>query len=51
MPQMMPLNWLTLMIFFISVFLIFNMINYFSFIYKIKKSKISKTNINFSWKW
>nr|ADO60453.1 ATP synthase F0 subunit 8 [Anaspis sp. BMNH 840206] len=52
MPQMAPLNWLTLMIYFIIIFMIFNIMNYYSYSYKnsdfsSKKKKI----INLNWKW
>nr|YP_010946482.1 ATP synthase F0 subunit 8 [Cyrtonotula maculosa]WGO57200.1 ATP synthase F0 subunit 8 [Cyrtonotula maculosa] len=51
MPQMMPLSWLTLYMFFISTLLIFSLINYYSFIpssFSSKKSLLSKT---LNWKW
>nr|YP_010946820.1 ATP synthase F0 subunit 8 [Rhabdoblatta atra]WGO57577.1 ATP synthase F0 subunit 8 [Rhabdoblatta atra] len=51
MPQMMPLSWLTLYLFFIMMLLIFSFINYYSFIQKpspIKKKLESKT---LYWKW
>nr|AML26277.1 ATP synthase F0 subunit 8 [Nitidulidae sp. BMNH 1274330] len=51
MPQMAPLNWLTLFIYFIIIFFLFNMLNYFSFIYKIKKTHIKTNKISFNWKW
>nr|QXT45543.1 ATP synthase F0 subunit 8 [Leptinotarsa decemlineata] len=51
MPQMMPLNWLTLFFFFIFLFFLFNVLNYFIFIYNTKPLKIKKTKINYSWKW
>nr|AEP27453.1 ATP synthase F0 subunit 8 [Deporaus betulae] len=51
MPQMAPLNWLTLFIFFILVFMIFNSVNYFMFNYTPKICKISKKSIKFNWKW
>nr|WRO44900.1 ATP synthase F0 subunit 8 [Themus sp. 'cayipennis'] len=52
MPQMAPLSWLNLFFFFITVFLIFNSMNYFFFnkpsLTSNKKSiKKMKTN----WKW
>nr|YP_010118994.1 ATP synthase F0 subunit 8 [Lycocerus asperipennis]QQY97877.1 ATP synthase F0 subunit 8 [Lycocerus asperipennis] len=53
MPQMAPLSWLNLFIFFITVFLIFNSLNYFYF----NKSSISqdqkkiKTQKKITWKW
>nr|YP_009971815.1 ATP synthase F0 subunit 8 [Deporaus marginatus]QNH68702.1 ATP synthase subunit 8 [Deporaus marginatus] len=51
MPQMAPLNWLSLYIFFIIIFMIFNMLNYFSFNYPVKSSKHSKKMISYNWKW
>nr|YP_009538003.1 ATP synthase F0 subunit 8 [Limenitis albomaculata]AYN60746.1 ATP synthase subunit 8 [Limenitis albomaculata] len=53
MPQMMPINWIFSLIFFISIFIIFNIMNYFIFIYKNinynNQKKLLKPN--FSWKW
>nr|YP_009868685.1 ATP synthase F0 subunit 8 [Alphitobius diaperinus]QKI32137.1 ATP synthase F0 subunit 8 [Alphitobius diaperinus]QNK05479.1 ATP synthase F0 subunit 8 [Alphitobius diaperinus] len=51
MPQMAPLNWLSLMILFISILIIFNIMNYYSFSHQVtqKPLKIKKTSIN--WKW
>uniref|UniRef100_A0A6H0N214 ATP synthase complex subunit 8 n=1 Tax=Eurynassa australis TaxID=2546591 RepID=A0A6H0N214_9CUCU len=51
MPQMAPLNWLILAIIFSSVFLIFNVFNYFSFSYETKTQKTSKKKIPTNWKW
>nr|APX39245.1 ATP synthase F0 subunit 8 [Aphthona sp. nwb_00407] len=51
MPQMMPLNWLTLMFFFILIFYLFNNLNYFIFTYKFKKDNFSKNKFFFNWKW
>nr|WRO45041.1 ATP synthase F0 subunit 8 [Fissocantharis tridifformis] len=52
MPQMAPLSWLNLFIYFIMIFLILNSLNYFFFKspFNQKKSKILKNNKN-SWKW
>nr|AND96168.1 ATP synthase F0 subunit 8 [Tragiscus dimidiatus] len=51
MPQMAPLNWLFLFFYFLLIFMIFNTLNYYSYIYPIK-SMIIKTKKNFlSWKW
>nr|AML26778.1 ATP synthase F0 subunit 8 [Scarabaeidae sp. BMNH 1274752] len=51
MPQMAPLNWLMLFIYFCMMFIIFNMMNYYLFTYKpnsyFYKKKINKIN----WKW
>nr|YP_010464304.1 ATP synthase F0 subunit 8 [Strongylium nakanei]UUL71681.1 ATP synthase F0 subunit 8 [Strongylium nakanei] len=51
MPQMAPLNWLSLMIMFVLVLIMFNMLNFFSFNYQVKQKtlEIEKTQIN--WKW
>nr|ARH54991.1 ATP synthase F0 subunit 8 [Diaclina fagi] len=51
MPQMAPLNWLSLMIMFITILIMFNIMNYYSFQNKItqKSLKINKSHIN--WKW
>nr|WOR80774.1 ATP synthase F0 subunit 8 [Pygoluciola sp.] len=51
MPQMAPLSWLNLFIFFIMIFMLFNTMNYFSFMYKnlnLNKKKIKKIIL---WKW
>nr|AMH85477.1 ATP synthase F0 subunit 8 [Eudasyphora canadiana] len=54
MPQMAPIGWLSLFIIFSITFMIFNMMNYFSFIPSMPKSnlnnKISSTN-SLNWKW
>nr|ALO70905.1 ATP synthase F0 subunit 8 [Scaphisoma boleti] len=51
MPQMMPLNWILLFMWFIMIFMIFNSMIYFNFTYNPKKSNqlIKKTII--TWKW
>nr|YP_009131050.1 ATP synthase F0 subunit 8 [Gabala argentata]AHW98931.1 ATP synthase F0 subunit 8 [Gabala argentata] len=54
MPQMMPINWMMSFIFFLIVFIIFNILNYY--IYNIKSNNknyisIDKKNKNFFWKW
>nr|AYW52281.1 ATP synthase F0 subunit 8 [Galerucinae sp. 7 ACP-2013] len=51
MPQMMPLNWLTLMIFFILIFYLFNNINYFNFLMKSKSFNFKKKKLKYNWKW
>nr|QWB85758.1 ATP synthase F0 subunit 8 [Clytobius davidis] len=51
MPQMAPLNWLTLFLFFTFMFLTFNMMNFFSFSYQPKMSKEVKKSIKLNWKW
>nr|AML25539.1 ATP synthase F0 subunit 8 [Staphylinidae sp. BMNH 1274704] len=51
MPQMAPLNWLMLFIMFIIIFMMFNFINYYSFMYLSKKNKFIKKNFKLNWKW
>nr|AYQ19005.1 ATP synthase F0 subunit 8 [Ptilodactylidae sp. 2 ACP-2013] len=52
MPQMAPMSWTILFILFSLVFIMFNLINFFLFNYKIKsteKKQFSKIYSN--WKW
>nr|AXS65713.1 ATP synthase F0 subunit 8 [Cerambycidae sp. 7 KM-2017] len=51
MPQMAPLNWLILFMFFIMVFLMFNIVNFYSFTIIPEKKKFKKTSISLNWKW
>nr|ALO71064.1 ATP synthase F0 subunit 8 [Aleocharinae sp. 6 EF-2015] len=51
MPQMAPMNWMTLFFMFIIIFMIFNSLNYFSFMYSPKTSKQEKTHSSINWKW
>nr|QVM79273.1 ATP synthase F0 subunit 8 [Niphona lateraliplagiata] len=51
MPQMAPLSWLILFIFFLISFLLFNISNYFTFNYSTKKTKLDKIFMKYNWKW
>nr|YP_010616527.1 ATP synthase F0 subunit 8 [Vagrans egista]WAU48161.1 ATP synthase F0 subunit 8 [Vagrans egista] len=54
MPQMMPINWIFSLLFFILIFIMFNIMNYFIFKYKNNSNniiKIKKNNSLISWKW
>nr|YP_010953263.1 ATP synthase F0 subunit 8 [Archichauliodes diversus]WMQ76528.1 ATP synthase F0 subunit 8 [Archichauliodes diversus] len=52
MPQMSPLNWLILFMFFSIIFIIFNSMNYFLTNYLIPLSnKNIISNKSFNWKW
>nr|YP_003097167.1 ATP synthase F0 subunit 8 [Psacothea hilaris]ACR44356.1 ATP synthase F0 subunit 8 [Psacothea hilaris] len=51
MPQMAPLSWLILFILFISIFFLFNIMNFYSFNYKEKSIKQKKSLLTFNWKW
>nr|ALO76173.1 ATP synthase F0 subunit 8 [Mylabris sp. MYL01] len=51
MPQMAPLNWLTLMMFFITIFIILNSFNFYNFSYQKKNSKTSlSSTLKINWK-
>nr|YP_010987575.1 ATP synthase F0 subunit 8 [Bledius obscurus]WON65981.1 ATP synthase F0 subunit 8 [Bledius obscurus] len=51
MPQMAPLNWLSLFILFLMIFFLINSINYFLFFYNPKSSKFLKKSSHLNWKW
>nr|WAX39314.1 ATP synthase F0 subunit 8 [Homalosilpha sp. 1 ZQW-2020]WAX39327.1 ATP synthase F0 subunit 8 [Homalosilpha sp. 1 ZQW-2020] len=52
MPQMMPLSWLMLFIFFLTMFMLFNFINYFSHIPIKLLTEKKMINIKImNWKW
>nr|AYQ19065.1 ATP synthase F0 subunit 8 [Cleridae sp. 2 ACP-2013] len=51
MPQMSPMNWILLFIFFFSLFLIINSIIFFiNTVYPPLSSKLTKIN-KINWKW
>uniref|UniRef100_A0AAU7LK40 ATP synthase F0 subunit 8 n=1 Tax=Thalassa montezumae TaxID=3129753 RepID=A0AAU7LK40_9CUCU len=50
MPQMMPLNWMMLMIYFTLIFILFSIFFYFNF--KNFSSKLENNyKIKINWKW
>nr|UOU85139.1 ATP synthase F0 subunit 8 [Tipula paludosa] len=53
MPQMAPISWLLLFIIFSMTLIIFNTLNYFSFLPSTpKKSQTQKmNNLPLNWKW
>nr|YP_010259502.1 ATP synthase F0 subunit 8 [Ahamus yushuensis]UIX24742.1 ATP synthase F0 subunit 8 [Ahamus yushuensis]UJP71234.1 ATP synthase F0 subunit 8 [Thitarodes sp. XS20]WRY71462.1 ATP synthase F0 subunit 8 [Ahamus luquensis] len=53
MPQMYPLNWIMLFIYFILIFILFNILNYYIYMYKSNNlnNKLLFKNINLTWKW
>nr|ALO77436.1 ATP synthase F0 subunit 8 [Anoplotrupes stercorosus]QEL51303.1 ATP synthase F0 subunit 8 [Anoplotrupes stercorosus]QNV12068.1 ATP synthase F0 subunit 8 [Anoplotrupes stercorosus] len=51
MPQMAPLNWLSLLIMFMITFMMFNMLNYFLYLPIPKKILNLKIYSKFNWKW
>nr|YP_010155422.1 ATP synthase F0 subunit 8 [Dicraeus orientalis]QQX44915.1 ATP synthase F0 subunit 8 [Dicraeus orientalis] len=53
MPQMAPINWLFLFIMFSVIFLLFNVMNYYSILPsspKLNEKNELKTN-SLNWKW
>nr|AYQ19029.1 ATP synthase F0 subunit 8 [Amarygmini sp. ACP-2013] len=51
MPQMSPLSWLTLMIMFSLILIMFNIMNFYSFNYNIQQTKTSLKTPKTNWKW
>nr|WKU83949.1 ATP synthase F0 subunit 8 [Hadromyia pulchra] len=53
MPQMAPINWLSLFLLFSFIYLLFNMMNYFLYLPLMSKSKsLNKITTNsMNWKW
>nr|AXS65613.1 ATP synthase F0 subunit 8 [Cucujoidea sp. 43 KM-2017] len=51
MPQMAPLNWLMLFFYFTMIFIIFNILNYYMFLYQVKKETFKKSKFQINWKW
>nr|YP_010309720.1 ATP synthase F0 subunit 8 [Croscherichia paykulli]UMR54837.1 ATP synthase F0 subunit 8 [Croscherichia paykulli] len=51
MPQMAPLNWLTLMIYFIAIYIILGTLNFYAFTYPRNfKIILQKTPMKTYWK-
>uniref|UniRef100_UPI0030FF0A77 ATP synthase F0 subunit 8 n=1 Tax=Carterocephalus argyrostigma TaxID=1663110 RepID=UPI0030FF0A77 len=53
MPQMMPINWIISFLFFILIFILFNILNYYIFnINKMSNKKMFFYKKNsLTWKW
>nr|YP_007627086.1 ATP synthase F0 subunit 8 [Cupido argiades]AGE31674.1 ATP synthase F0 subunit 8 [Cupido argiades]QJF47660.1 ATP synthase F0 subunit 8 [Plebejus argus] len=53
MPQMMPINWMMSFLFFICIYIMFNILNYYIFYYKINFKNMNKTykKNKLNWKW
>nr|WMQ77939.1 ATP synthase F0 subunit 8 [Marumba cristata] len=56
MPQMMPINWIISLFFFICVYILFNIMNYYIYHPNINKKNNNKLlmyckNNYFNWKW
>nr|APX40957.1 ATP synthase F0 subunit 8 [Cryptocephalus ramburii] len=51
MPQMAPLNWLTLFMMFFLYLLVFSSMNYYFFLKTPIKNNIKNKLINQNWSW
>nr|ARH55006.1 ATP synthase F0 subunit 8 [Ernobius pini] len=51
MPQMAPLSWLTLFLFFIAIFLTINAFNYFVVSHDPEMKACSRKTAYLNWKW
>nr|YP_010564770.1 ATP synthase F0 subunit 8 [Volucella trifasciata]UZA61173.1 ATP synthase F0 subunit 8 [Volucella trifasciata] len=53
MPQMAPINWLSLFLLFFLIFILFNMMNYFIYSPSMNKTKKNNKIItnSMNWKW
>nr|ARH53808.1 ATP synthase F0 subunit 8 [Dinoderus minutus] len=51
MPQMAPLNWLMLFLFFTLILISMNSMNFFNFLYKTSNKKNEMEMKKNSWKW
>nr|APX40645.1 ATP synthase F0 subunit 8 [Crioceris asparagi] len=51
MPQMAPLNWVSLFVYFILIFLIFNVSIYFIHLYQPNKMDTKVYTKKINWKW
>nr|AXS65663.1 ATP synthase F0 subunit 8 [Cucujoidea sp. 41 KM-2017] len=51
MPQMAPMNWVILFVYFIMVFMMVNVMVYFSFLYQPKQAQQNKSPLKINWKW
>nr|YP_009741700.1 ATP synthase F0 subunit 8 [Thaumatosmylus hainanus]QID76379.1 ATP synthase F0 subunit 8 [Thaumatosmylus hainanus] len=52
MPQMAPISWLTLFIYFSIIFMLFNCLNYFITTYNSPLNELKTFSTNsLTWKW
>nr|QOW08073.1 ATP synthase F0 subunit 8 [Attagenus augustatus augustatus] len=51
MPQMAPMNWVTLFMLFSIILMLVNSINFFCLTYQSKKSNKNKMINKTNWKW
>nr|YP_009743982.1 ATP synthase F0 subunit 8 [Adhemarius dariensis]QIE12761.1 ATP synthase F0 subunit 8 [Adhemarius dariensis] len=54
MPQMMPINWMIYLFFFICIYILFNIMNYYIYFNnypKLKNNYFLNKNKQLNWKW
>nr|YP_009743930.1 ATP synthase F0 subunit 8 [Protambulyx eurycles]QIE12709.1 ATP synthase F0 subunit 8 [Protambulyx eurycles] len=53
MPQMMPINWMISLLFFICIYIMFNIMNYYIYNnnYSNNNNNNKKKNYQMNWKW
>nr|AXS66403.1 ATP synthase F0 subunit 8 [Cucujoidea sp. 17 KM-2017] len=51
MPQMAPLSWLILFFYFTLIFILYNILNYYLFLYQPKKFLSKTKKLSIFWKW
>nr|AXS66533.1 ATP synthase F0 subunit 8 [Curculionoidea sp. 21 KM-2017] len=51
MPQMSPLSWTCLYMYFCAIMILFMIMNYYMMIYKPNKNIFKKNKITLNWKW
>nr|AML26593.1 ATP synthase F0 subunit 8 [Scolytinae sp. BMNH 1274713] len=51
MPQMAPISWMTLYLFFSVLFALMCILNFFMFSYSPKMSTLMKKEMILNWKW
>nr|YP_010554805.1 ATP synthase F0 subunit 8 [Sternochetus gravis]UYP50690.1 ATP synthase F0 subunit 8 [Sternochetus gravis] len=51
MPQMAPMNWILLYIYFFMILILISIFNYYMFLYKPKFKTIKMSYIPMNWKW
>nr|APX39464.1 ATP synthase F0 subunit 8 [Phyllotreta variipennis] len=51
MPQMMPMNWLFLMLYFIFFYFLILVMNYYLINYQPKMINVKKSQLKYNWKW
>nr|AMW67804.1 ATP synthase F0 subunit 8 [Sisyra nigra] len=52
MPQMAPISWFTLFLYFTMIMILFSIMNYYTFYFNLPSKKTETLNsLSLSWKW